>query len=78
MEKDSLGEQDPYRDTDKFSLCLLGCNAINLMMKYDGQGLITYTLIYTLYTLCSNMLMSYFSVDLMLVFEPLYTVESSG
>ena len=42
MEKDSLGEKKAENDTNNFGCWLLCHTAINWMMKYDRQGVITY------------------------------------
>ena len=37
MENTSLKEREPENETDNFGRCLLGCTAINRMMKCDRR-----------------------------------------
>ena len=57
----SLVELDP--DTDNLVGCLLGCTAINQIMKYDTKWEITYKVLHSEYILRWKMLMISSSMD---------------
>ena len=72
MESARLVEQDMENYTENFGRSLLGCTAINCMMKCDWKETITYKFYKNEYTLYSKMLLIYSSVDPTAGFEHLW------